>query len=650
MTLSRSDRVAVALMWALVAGLCLLAIFAPWRAVNVVDNRTYVEMVAGVRDHGLPYTQNTWADVLPEAHSSFNVLRDGKLWGQYPPLYPYVAAPALALGGLNFLYKEHALFTALLAYLLFRLGRALTGRATVGTAAAYLAVVGTPVWCASFQTFALPVTLVAVALALLAALRSLEPRRGLAFAALSGALAGVAVTGHLFATLMMLTLGLAIATARPLGSAARLHDAITRGACFFGSFAIALAPLALLNHLRFGTYNPVSYGPCEWRACTWLMQNGVNSSSILRFGAPAMAWSAGTSAALVVARRSPKLTALAVVASAVWVLAWPDLRETLWAMARVVYGYLVDLTPIDHLDQALVRAPVDGGWTRAAVAVKSLLQCSPFLVAAIASRPGLEGPRAKVWLLVAPLLGWLATLALLARFPGAGAFGWPYLFNRYTVYGIPLLAVLAAATLSRMRARHWVGALAIAGVAAAYLAPSRGDVELLRLALVLRAPLVAAAGLGLASLLARRSELARRSLPALATLACGLGIGVTLGSDWPTVMRDAHVHDARLARLEELTPSRFALAGWGPDTDPLLALRAERDIAYVDLIEADDWRGVRKVIDRWTDEGRPIYGAFPRNGTPPFAWPYAPDDVPAERVDAANEYWKIGPPVRRAPP
>jgi hypothetical protein len=53
-------------------------------------------------------------------------------------------------------------------------------------------------------------------------------------------------------------------------------------------------------------------------------------------------------------------------------------------------------------------------------------------------------------------------------------------------------------------------------------------------------------------------------------------------------------------------------------------------------------------MDVWARDGRPIYGAFPVGVG--FRWPYADWDVPAERIDASQELWRIGPPRVPAPP
>src|SRR5207237_2098728 len=97
-------RSITAIAIALLVLVLTVTLLSRWRAVNAVDNRTYVEMVAGVRDHGLPYHTSSIADAVPP--SEFNIADHGKLWGEYPPLFPFLAAPALALGGLSFIYRE----------------------------------------------------------------------------------------------------------------------------------------------------------------------------------------------------------------------------------------------------------------------------------------------------------------------------------------------------------------------------------------------------------------------------------------------------------------------------------------------------------------------------------------------------------------
>jgi hypothetical protein len=52
-------------------------------------------------------------------------------------------------------------------------------------------------------------------------------------------------------------------------------------------------------------------------------------------------------------------------------------------------------------------------------------------------------------------------------------------------------------------------------------------------------------------------------------------------------------------------------------------------------------------MDKWSKDGRPIFGAFPTNGA--FRWPYAEWDVTAHVIDEGQGFWAIDPPKVAAP-
>jgi hypothetical protein len=450
---------------------------------------------------------------------------------------------------------------------------------------------------------------------------------------------------------MLLAMGVVRRSRMPVTTLAWARYALPRCVAGLGAFALGLAPMSLLNHVRFGTYNPLSYGPCNWQFCGYLLGEGsLTAQSLASFAAPVTLFGAVVVGALALVRRS-RAAIGAVLALSLLVLALlPSLRGTSLAMLRVVFGFFVDLT---RMDLTPFERPGDGlGWLRGSRLVKALLQSSPFLVAALVVKPSLRGGGARVLLPWAPALAHASELALLARYPGASAFGWPYLFCRYGIYGVPFLAVLAATGVRRVRLEpaHVAAVVALALLGFAALVTIDRDFDLQVRAGLLYGPLALAGLLLAALLLSRRAPLARRASPMLLALTVACSLAVTLGIDTARTVTDALANDQRLDRFAALVPQRFALAGWGPDSDPLLALRAERDVHYVDLVETSNWDGFRQIIDKWTDDGRPIYGAFPRGGTPKFVWPYADWDVPAELLDEKEGIWRIGPPRRRVPP
>ena len=331
-------------------------------------------------------------------------------------------------------------------------------------------------------------------------------------------------------------------------------------------------------------------------------------------------------------------------------------HDPVYRLARTIYGYVVDVSNIDFPD---FGKPADGlGHLMGNQVIKSTIQCSPILLIGLVLPPiARSGAKARALPLWFAAVGQFLGLSLLARFTGAWAFGWPHLFLRYVIPTMPLLSVLAMVALSKLSWRSWhVGAaVVVAAAGLAYFMPSYDDQhDLVRRVIELRVTLVLAGSAAAALFAHRRWPRPWLAVvaPFVAAAAVGVGVAMSVGVDTRILVTQIAHYDRRLRDFESVVPQRFALAGWGVDTDPLLGLRAEREIHYIDLIEAPEgtWDDFRQLIDLWNDQGLPIYGVFPRGLTPPFRWPYDADDVPAVRFPGEDEIWKIGPPQRRLTP
>ena len=633
----RYARVGLAI---LVAAWLLIAFFVRWRAVVVVDDRTYVEMAAGVRDHGLPYVTNTWSDVLPEAHPSFLVPKDGKLWGQYPPLYPYVLGPALAFGGLAALYKVGAVLFALLSVVVARLGKHVWGDELAGTIAAWLLSIGLPVVLSSVQTLSMPLTLLISSGALLAAVRALRERKT-HFYVVTGLLAGAAIASHL----IELAVSGSLCAVVVLAGRRDVRSLLRRGFAVGLPFVLVLAPVAWLDHVRCGSFNPFSYGPCPWWMCTAILEQSMTGASLLEWALPGIIPIGVAGAAFVALRSRRRERWLAVLACALVTMAIPPCRERALALIGTVWGYFVDSSILD----LSASHPRYGslGWMSGEYVIVGLLEASPWLALLVTARRRLRGRPRMLALLVVPLVALALELSMFGRLRGAYALGWPFMVPRYAMYSAPFAVTLVAGALARMRfdVRHLVVGVVIAAALVAWFAPTPTDVMYVRRVFLVRVVPLVALGLMLTLAFARRAPRLERLAPILAAIALAIGVGNSIGRHDADAVRALDYFTGRLERFEKLVPRRFAVVGWGPDSDPILALRGERDIAYLDFVESKDWTGFRRIVDVWKDEGRPVYGIFPRGGQ--FKWPYADSDLPAEQLDAQEEFWKIGPPRRR---
>jgi hypothetical protein len=152
-------------------------------------------------------------------------------------------------------------------------------------------------------------------------------------------------------------------------------------------------------------------------------------------------------------------------------------------------------------------------------------------------------------------------------------------------------------------------------------------------------------GAGVVSALAlwrarKGSKTATKIAPFAIAAAMAAGIAGNLGETLQAELRLRDDNDIRLDRVAALVPQRFALVGFAAEIDTALALRATRDIEYIDLYETDQskgWATFRAMIDEWTKDGRPIYALWPAGSDPPSPWP----DIAFERIMTQENLYRI---------
>jgi hypothetical protein len=543
--------------------LVAFGIAASWHGVWNVDNRTYLEMIDGVRQHGLPFILNGDAERFRAARAPFELPAHGKLWGEYPPLFPYVAAPALALGGVPAVYRLNVLLVAAIGLVTFELARRVWGSARLGAAAAYVVVLSSPTWAGSAETFAQPLLtllLMSATLTAVAILDAPEPRRRVLSVAV-GVLAGLAVNAHLLGLppMLVLCLGLAFVPA-PFGV-----PSIRRAGLAVGALAVMLIPLAILNGYRFGTLNPVTYGPCIWANCLMTGTIELKASSMLTWAAPGVAWAGATALALVFVRTSPRAMLLVGAVSLAALLPPWIVRERVVAMGRVLWSYVVDVSQLNlrlpNSYFAWFGAAPDGlgdmhvgadGTLAHGTAVKGMLESSPILALSALAEYGRTGVRGRALVCSLPAIGIAAELTLNARFPGASAISFPYLFPRYVVPAVPMLAVLAVGAVRDLpwKKLDLVPSVLVAVVGLAFFLPQVDDRHWVRRFVELRVTLAVVAIALLAAYAARRwpSRWSRVACFAV-SVAFGAGMAVSLGVDTRILTNDLAASDRRVLRF-----------------------------------------------------------------------------------------------------
>ena len=607
------------LAWLLLAPLLVFtlygAVIIPSHSCPGVDGRTYIEMIRGVSDHGLPYLANGPSAEFPELRARWNSVHDGRLWGTYPPLFAYAAVPFFRLGGLEAVSRFNAFVLAMLVLGCFALGRRYTRDPIQGTATAYVAVLSTAASSIALDIcpYVLLVALIAWGAYFAVAAIDDEGRAGLWKAAAAGALAALGLATHVLAFPVLAGLVLALGVA-----------SIARGAYAIGGAALPVLGLSWLNHVRFDSCNPVTYGPCTWRPC---IADGLATQSVgtmLWYVTPVLVWALPSLGIAWAVRRS-RVGLAAIVGLATLVLViWEPMRRHGFFIGRLAWAYIVDSSTLD-MRPFHDRASDGLGNLFGPFVLKSTLQSTPaFALAFLAPFASVREKRLTATLAV-PCVFLFGMLALRTEMPIVHGLGFPFLYLRYVLPAVPMLAALSVAAVAALpwRTAHFAMTVGLAGFATAWLLSMPDDIPYARRVFILRVTLLAAAAAVTSVLGARISASTRWKQGAIlaSASAFAFGFAVTLGVDLQasTVMEENG--NKRVDAIARLTPQRFALIGGPGEIDTPLALRASRDIEYADLSEGNGLTNARTLIDRWTAENRPIYTlGVPRSKTP-SPWP-----------------------------
>lgn len=648
-------RVARWLLGALVALLLLGAILAPWHSAWTVDDRTYIEMTRGVVLHGLPYLDNGPAALTPALVARWNNLSNGHLWGTYTPGYPYLMAPLLSLGGVSLGVRWNYLALALAALCLSRLGARATGSRVGGALTAWLAVAATPALGMSpvFSPYTTVVLGVAGSLCFVDAALESTGRRALFVSAAAGAAASLTLllnpvsAAVAAAALGALAHGPALSLARY--DAASVGAAARRGAALLGAALLGAAPLLLaasaLNHHRFGVWSPIAAGSCAWPSIAALCRGGgpigYSAGALLGAAVPVVAWVACLTAAVVCLRGRPRIALAAAIALAA--VAVEPLRARLLGMGSLLLAYTVD--PGHSLQaSSFIEAPDGLGRLSGPAVVKALLQSAPALALALAAWP--SDPRRRVLFAACAVTAAAHMVFLSARYamPGEHALGWPFAHLRYNLPAVAPLCVLAAmgASTLALRRAHLLTALGVALALGAWLAAEPHDLAFLRRFVLLRGTLLVAGLTLVVTAAARRgwSPAAKPLAPALAAAALGLSAAINVGGDLVVFARLRGLADDLTDRVAAAAPARFALVGAGSSIDPVLALRASRDVEYLDLNEVRSPAEFLVVTRAWAASTRSTFAL----GPPSLARALSGGGFAVTPIDLPSGLYRIEPP------
>jgi hypothetical protein len=577
----------------LVAGLSLSATVVP--AVFTIDEDNYLVTVLGLREgrltvpgtEGLPPSS---ALLYFDPGGAFRTVSSTPVASTAPPLYAPLALPFAPLGwrGLVALQTLSFLAAALIVFAYAR--RHATAPSTPWLAVAAFSLGGYSIeYAQGLWPHMSALALTTGAVFLTAKLRAPRGEAGdpsesatgpvadslmLAFAA--GILAGLA-TGLRYQNILFAgCVGLGILLLTP-------RRRMLLSATYAAGVAVPLAAASLLNHLRLGSWNPISKGPGYLSFTERPRLHGFVGDTLL------MAW------------------------------------------ARVVdYGTRPPLLSSDHAGYML-RDPEAGAWLIGTAVKKAWLQSAPWIVLALAvcagawfvalrrrrqvapAATGADRELRAIALILFPVIA-MFSAAGVSRTDGLG-------FNqRYLLELVPLAAVAFAWSLDGVRIeRSWVLAGVLGGMTLTGLALLQAPGETARSTMLLRVPLALAGFLlvGWTFQRLRPAAAGGRWLSLLAGAALGWSLTVHLGDDLRASRalraRNLFLFNAYERALPPPTTPAALVTWWGMK-DAAGPLQIDRDLVILDAGN-DGGENLPAMVDALQAEGRRVLlvaTGFPR--------------------------------------
>ncbi len=607
--------------------LLVVIAWVPWYSNFDVDSMTHFEQVRSVADHGSIGFDNGPVASFPELRTRWLVAAHGRAWGVLPPVMAYVLAPAMRVGGFAGALRVIWLLLGLGALMVYALVTRLTGRPWLGVAASYTLVFGSSLgfWATMIAPF-VPVSCLGLTAVYLAsrALDSPTPRREFAWCVAAGVISATALGSHLLWSFPWAGLGAVVALTS--GS----FPSRARRALGYGLGSVPALTLAgWVNRQRFGSWNPVSYGPCNSHSCT---DTTNNQTAIAFLGtiAPAVPYILAFGAVLWLIRRSRgALIAASFIAACGALLPDTPTRERLTSLLRTTYGYVFDLGNLNIAGYG--HPPMGPGSFNRGWCVRSLLQCMPVLAAAALAGHGSRAlpprHRGTLQLLAAVCVGVLLGCTMRADTGGAYVYGYPFLNIRYAALLVPSALVLAASSMRGLPWRPWHAMMAVVvAVLGGWFLGVRplGDEDLLRrqlthwgtvgLAVALFAATAAWAQL--------RDGGGPRLVALIATLAVGSGGAITLGIDAMAARDFRGAQDGRTRELARCAPEpRLILLG-GLALDEALALHDRREVLMINVgMGPANGAHARRLVLETMRPDRPAYLIEDQeNGPWSFEW------------------------------
>ncbi len=599
----RHEIIARFLLGGMIALILATAFSEPWHQMGSMDSRSHFEMIQGIADHGLPTMSNGPVHRYPELSGRWNLPEGSVLWGTYPPFYAYLMAPFYILGGLTSVIQVTIILLTLLLMAVYLLSLELTRKPLLSVLAAGMAVFANGMVTKGFKTDPYILASTLMTIAVYCAVKSIsnkaDHQQGWAFSA--GLFGGLGAATHLLVFPMAAALIFTLMVIE-----------LRRGLMALIGIIIPLLSLSGLNLLRFGSPNPLSYGPCVWRVCQGPRQLQT-LSHLLQFAVPVLIWIFVTGILIFVLRKRRNLPVGIFSLSIIALLLIPILRERTWLYVQAFWGILVNLGYAE-MDGAYTTVKTGPGIFRGSFLLKSLLQCTPVLI--LAPFTQLRWRREGIVVML-PVAALIAVIILRANMSWAHIVGHSAMQIRYLLPAAPLLVVLTMTAVSEheWRTRHLVSGVIFTALFTLWLVSGKNDLPMgRRMILIAGGPILAgitAAGISLAR---HRSEhLWSRFSVWCTTLAIGWGFAVSIGVDLNQTVKKNLKTIQRQEQLRSIFPEQFAVMAWPNRLNPFLAMKDSCEIQYADLSELENWKDVEGLLHHWLDTDIPVYFLLPKN-------------------------------------
>ena len=619
-------------------GVLVAAAFYRGHSVESLDQRTYLQMINGVALHGMPFWDNGPIDTHKQLTVFWGIPARGHVWGIYGLLYPFLYAPVMKAFGMIAVAK--LTFVTLVPQTLasFALARRVMKSEWLASFAAICTVISTPLLGKALEFSPYPLMTFFATLGLYLTVRLVESDKpSLPLGLLTGIVWACASSSHALA-LAMAVGGIAVLVVAPKPGTNIIDPKLIarRALPPIFAFALAMAPTSYVNHIRFLTWSPVSYGYFPWSGPPMMTLGHQVGYSI-----PVTAFFFLTLAIALLVRKNKKALIGTLVSAVIVAAVVPVLREKILRYALVGIGYfvaagVVDMGPPYELASDGIGRLL-GPWV-----VKGTMQGTPIVLLGLFAvhRAG-ERRWAHIAILV-PCIAQYVSLMLRANLINIDALGWPWVYPRYALAAYPGLVIAGFSVIERVKPklRHLVGAAIVATVITiVFTLFTTSDKSVAKRITIVIVPVA----LAVASLVTIWPKKPLRPAAWLLALTVGVGIGISLGHDTRAHADAKRACDRAVDRFAAVVPKRFAILGQIGPMDVYLTTTVTHDVRYADLNRYPfGWH--RALVDFWLAEDRPVYViASPEPESP---WP----DVTFRRLEQVDNVYVLEVKKPESPP